>query len=115
MHSDKKPADPRSTRVHLGELELRMAKDGFVNPSRVAEIMQLAKPTVYRWLDGGSVSKRELRGRVFAECKSLRTYLKDPVMSDRIEQYVADLIAKHESAPTDPPDPVDSPDEPEAA
>lgn len=106
-HSDKEPAPPRAPRRHNEELELRMAKEGFVNPSRVAEIMQLQKPTVYRYLDNGHVSKREIRGRVFAELKSLRAYIRDPVMSDRIEKYVADVIAKADAKAALEADPMD--------
>lgn len=114
-HSDSKPADAKVVRGHNEELELRMAKMGFVNPSRVAEIMRLPKPTVYRWLEHGHVSKRDIRGRVFAEVKSLHEYIRDPVMSEAINQFVVELIAKHEQAETIPPGAPDSPDPPEAA
>ena len=108
-HSDKEPAAPRAPRRHNEELELRMAKEGFVNPSRVAEIMRLQKPTVYRWLDNGHVSKRELRGRVFAEVKTLHTFIRDPVMSAATDKYLADTLAAHaEPAEAESLDPMDT-------
>jgi glutathionyl-hydroquinone reductase len=101
--SQKPPANPKKVRKHLDELEVRMAKEGFVNPSRVAEIMTLGKPTVYRWMQQGHVAKMECRQRVFMDLKTLRTFLRDPLMSDRIEKFAADLIAEHEAEGSDEP------------
>lgn len=99
-HRDDKPGEPAKRRAHLQDLELRMARQGYVNPSRVAEIVKQTYASVYRWGSNGHVDMREVRGRKFFEMQSLAKHMRDPETFAAIQKHVEDFIK--ENTPAEP-------------
>ena len=88
-----KPGVPAKRRTQQLQLELRMAKEGYINPSRVAETVGQSLGSVYRWGETGKVTIREVQGRRFFEMNSLAKWLRDPEKFKELTQYLAGFIA----------------------
>jgi hypothetical protein len=67
---------------------------GYINPSRVSELLGLTAPTVYRWGALGYVKVVEDGRRRFFDVASLRAYLADESQTALIDAHIRERKAQ---------------------
>lgn len=84
----------RKYKRRTSKLDDQMLMRGYINPSRVSELLGLTAPTVYRWGVMGYVRLREEGRRRFFDVASLRAYLADEGQIALIDAHIRERKAQ---------------------